>query len=254
MFTRALFLYFLIFTFSFYAQEKKDGENVQDKKNNKSDSTQVKQRKKVESEFDLKNYKSDPNDRLIIEINHTGWLGLPANIAQNNLASIGMNVAVMFDKPIGNSPFSFGYGIGFFSHNFHSNTEFIYNKDSIGTGFTTSMEPLKRPYTVNRYAQKILEIPIEFRLRTKTDKQFKIHIGGKIGYVVNDFHTIKDNDGKTRVYNLKNINPLRYGVNFRIGFEQFAFTASYYFTEIFKKDKGVNGIIPYSIGIAIIPY
>ena len=250
MFKTLILSYFLALTLAFSAQEKQEV----DSKKNRTDSVQKKKIKKTESEFDLRNYKSDPNDRLIIEVNHTGWLGLPPNIAQNNVASIGMNVAIMFDKPIGNSPFSFGYGIGFFSHNFHSNAGFIYNKDSVGDGFTTLLQPLTRPYSLNRYAQKILEIPLEFRLRTKTDKQFKIHFGGKIGYVVNNFHTVKDNDGKTRVYNIKNINPIRYGINFRIGFEQFAISASYYFTDIFKKDKGVNGIVPYSVGIAIIPY
>ena len=253
MFKLFSLLFFIAFPVAFSAQEKKEKDS--DIKNNSSDSINKKKIKKgIDSEFDLRNYKSDPNDRLIIEINHTGWLGLPPNITQNNLSSIGMNVAVMFDKPIGRSPFSFGYGIGFFNHNFHSNADFIYIKDSIGTGFTTQIQAIQRPYSLNRYAQKILEIPIEIRLRTKTDKQFKIHFGGKIGYVVNDFHTIRDNDGKLRVYNIKNINPIRYGINFRIGFEQLAFTASYYFTEIFKKDKGVNGIVPYSIGIAIIPY
>jgi hypothetical protein len=191
---------------------------------------------------------------LIIEVNHTGWLNLPPGIKQDNFKCIGVNFAVMFDKPIGNSPISFGYGIGLFSHNFHSNADFIYYKDSIGPGFTTNLEPFKRPVTLNRYAQKIIEIPIEFRFRTKTDRQFKIHVGGKVGYVVNDFRSVRDNDGKVRTYDIKNINPLRYGINFRIGFEQFAITASYYFTEIFKKDKGVNGIVPYSVGIAIIPY
>ena len=242
MFIRFALAYFLTFSITFYAQQKADSVIVS-KKN-----------KKPDNEYDLRNYKLDANDRLIIEVNHTGWFGIPAGIAQNNLASIGMNVAIMFDKPIGNSPFTFAYGIGLFSHNFHSNADFIYNKDTAGSGFTTLLQPLNRPYSVNRYAQKILEIPIEFRLRTKTDKQFKIHFGGKIGYVVNDFHTVKDNDGKTRVYNIKNINPIRYGINVRIGFEQFALTASYYFTEIFQKNKGVKGIMPYSIGIAIIPY
>ena len=253
MFKILAFISFLLVSLTFSGQEKKDKE-ADPAKINKSDSLQKKKQKKTDSEFDLKNYKSDPNDRLIIEVNQTGWLGLPANITQNNLSSIGMNIAIMFDKPIGSSPFSLGYGIGFSSHNFHSNSDFIYKKDSIGNGFTTEMTPIQRPVSLNNYTQRILEIPIEFRLRTKTDKQFKIHFGGKIGYVINDFRTIKDNDGKTRIYSLKNINPIRYGINFRIGYEQLAFTASYYFTEIFNKDKGVNGIVPYSIGIAIIPY
>jgi hypothetical protein len=227
----------------------------QDNKKSRSSQDSLKKgRRGPDSEFDKRNYKSDPGDRLIIEVNQTGWLHLPAGIQQDNLRSIGVNTQVMFDKPIGRSAFSFGYGIGLFSHNFHSNADFVYHKDSVGSGFTTSLEPYNRPVSVNRYAQKILEIPVEIRFRTKTDRQFKIHLGGKVGYVVSDFRSIKDNDGKIRIYNVKNINPVRYGINFRIGFEQIAFTASYYFTEIFKKDKGVNGIVPYSVGIAIIPY
>lgn len=248
MFRVIVLIVFFIFSGSVSAQN--NGKKPQEK-----DSTDSQKKKpKGDSEFDLKNYKSDPNDRLIIEINHTGWLNLPSDIKQYNGKCIGVNLQVMFDKPLGNSPFSFGYGIGLFSHNFHSNAEFVYYKDTLNAGFFTKLEPHKRPVSLNRYAQKVLEIPVEFRFRTKTDRQFKIHVGGKIGYVVNDFRSIRDNDGKVRVYDIKNINPLRYGINFRIGFEQFAITASYYFTEIFKKDKGVNGIVPYAVGIAIIPY
>jgi hypothetical protein len=210
--------------------------------------------KGTESEYDKKNYKADRGDRLIMEVNHTGWLGLPPGVVQDPAKCIGFNISLLFDKPLGNSPISFGYGIGLFSHNFHSNADFVYHLDSVSGGSTTVLEPYKRPVQLNRYAQKIVEIPIEFRFRTKTDRQFKIHIGGKIGYVVSDFRSIKDADGKVRVYDVKNINPIRYGVNFRIGFEHLALAASYYFTDIFKKDKGPNGIIPYSIGIAIIPY
>lgn len=243
MFKRFIFITLLFNSLIFAAQVKP-----------LKDTLQQKTGKKPESEFDLKNYKSDQNDRLILEINHTGWLGIPAQVAQSSSKCIGFNVALMFDKPIGHSAFSFGYGVGFFSHNFHSNADFVYHQDTVNKGLITSLEPFNRPVSLNRYAQKILEIPIEFRYRTKTDRQFKIHVGGKIGYVVNDFRSIRDNDGKIRIYEIKNINPLRYGVNFRIGFEQVAITASYYFSEIFKKGKGDAGITPYSVGIAIIPY
>lgn len=223
-------------------------------KESKSDSSSRSSSKKIDSEYDLKNYKSDPNDRLILEINHTGWLGLSTDITQANTKCIGFNFALMFDKPIGRSPFSIGYGIGMFSHNFHSNADFVYHLDSTNKHVTTFLEPYKREVSLNRYAQKIIEIPIEFRFRTKTDRQFKIHVGGKIGYVVNDFRSVKDKDGKVRTYDVKNINPLRYGINFRIGFEHLAITASYYFTQIFKPGEGPGGVTPYSVGLAIIPY
>lgn len=233
---------FFLFPLIFFSQQKSDSTKINSKKD-----------KKELSEFDLKNYKSDPHDRLILEVNYTGFLNLPNGIKQS-YKSIGFNFDIMFDKPIKNSAFSFGYGIGLLSHNFHSNSDFIYRKDSLSNNFLTSMQPFSRPYSLNRFAQKILEVPLEFRYRTKTDRQFKIHLGIKLGYVVSDFKSIKDNDGKIRVYNIKNVNRLRYGVNFRIGWEQLAFTASYYFSEVFIKDKGVNGLTPYSIGIAIIPY
>lgn len=209
--------------------------------------------KTEEDEFSIKNYKLEPGDRLILEVNHTSWVGFPSTI-KTKLPSIGVNFSMMFDRPIGKSNFTFGYGIGLFSHNFHSDGDFIYTRDTVNGGFTTGLQPFNRPFTLNRYAEKIIEIPLELRFRTKTDRQFKIHVGGKIGYVVNDFRSIKDNDGKIRVYNIKNIDPLRYGVHFRIGFEQVALCGSYYLSEVFKKNKGPAGVHPFSLGIAIIPY
>lgn len=210
-------------------------------------------KKKIESEFDIKNYKSDPHDRLIFEINQTGFLGLPGNVKQIYERSIGFNFAFMFDKPFGKSTFSFGYGLGLLSHNFHSNADFIYSRDSTGNSQITTLKPFNRPFSLNRFGQKFLEVPLEIRFRTKTDRQFKIHAGVKLGYVVNDFRSIKDNDGKIRVYDIKNINKLRYGINFRIGYEQFCLTACYYLSEVFT-DKGPQGLTPYTIGISIIPY
>lgn len=207
---------------------------------------------KGDSEYDLKNYKSEPGDRCILEVNHTGWLNLPNGIKLSN-KSIGVNFSLLFDKPIKNSTFSLGYGLGIFSHNFHSNADFVYTQDSLNKSTKTVLLPFNRPYSLNRYAQKIIEIPLELRFRTKTNRQFKIHVGGKIGYMVHDFRSIRDNDGKFRLYYVKNIDPLRYGVHFRIGYEQLCLTACYYFNEVFT-NKGPQGIRMYSFGIAIIPY
>jgi hypothetical protein len=71
---------------------------------------------------------------------------------------------------------------------------------------------------------------------------------------VSDFRKVFDDKGKFKIYDTKNLNYLRYGVVFRIGVEQICLTASYYFSDVFVKNKGVNGITPYSFGIAIIPY
>ncbi len=204
-------------------------------------------------EFNLTNYKGEPGDRLIIEINHTSWMGKPAEI-KTNWRSVGFNFAFMFDKPIGRSSFSFGYGLGIYGHNYHSNANFLYVNDSISHSQITKLKPLKSDYKTNSYSEKILEIPLELRYRSKTDRKFKVALGIKGGYVINDFRKLENNDEKIKVYNTKNINRLRYGVNFRIGVEQFCFTACYYISEVFTKDKGVNGVNMFSIGFALIPY
>lgn len=214
-----------------------------------SDSSKL---KKTPSEFDLKNYKADPKDRLIFEINYTSWLGAPKAI-KSDWKCIGFNFSTMFDKPIGNSNFSFGYGAGIYVHNFSSNANFIYKLDSMSQTVTTVIEPKTIPYKANRYNERSLEIPIELRFRTKTTRAFKIMVGGKIGYVFSDFKKSDDRDGRIRLYNIKNVEHLRYGVNFRIGVEQICLTASYYFSEVFT-ENGPKGIHPFSVGIAIIPY
>lgn len=208
--------------------------------------------KKGISEYDLKNYKADPKDRLIFEANYTNWLGAPKNIKQD-WKSLGFNFSTMFDKPIGKSNFSFGYGLGLYVHNYSSNADFIYKLDSVNKYITTIIEPKKEKYTANRYNERSVEVPLEIRFRTKTTRAFKIMLGAKIGYVLSNFKKTDDKDGRIRVYDIKNINKLRYGVNFRIGVEQICLTASYYFSEVFTAN-GVKGIHPFSIGIAIIPY
>lgn len=204
-------------------------------------------------EYDLKNYKAAQNDRLILEVNHTGWLNTPSNIKMS-WKSLGFNVALMFDKPIGKSNFSIGYGIGLYSHNFHGNADFVTRYDSTKKFIVTDILPKTNNYTINRFGQKILEIPLELRFRTKTISKFKVMLGGKFGYVVHDFRKVFDDKGRSKIYDTKNVNYLRYGLVFRIGVEQICFTACYYFSDVFVKDRAVNGITPYSFGIAIIPY
>lgn len=207
---------------------------------------------KGESEYDLKNYKADPRDRLIFEVNYTSWTNVP-NAIKTDWKSIGFSFATMFDKPFGSSNFSLGFGLGLYIHNFSSNADFIYKLDSTNTTVTTVLQPRISNYVANRYNERSFEIPIELRFRTKTATMFKIMLGGKIGYVVSDFKKTDDADGRIRRYNLSNINRLRYGVSFRIGIEQFCLTASYYLSEVFTAN-GPQGIHPFSIGLAIIPY
>ncbi len=205
------------------------------------------------SEFDIHSYKPEPHDRIIFEVNHTGWLNMPHNLKET-ATSGGVNILLYFDYPLGNSHFSFAWGAGLSSHNIHGKINLVYQVDSLHqqTVFT-SVEPRYTPYKINRIGFKVIEVPLEFRFRTRTPYQFKLMAGVKVGYVVQTFKKVFDADGKVKVFDIFGVNLLRYGVQLRMGWEQLHLSVFYALSEVFEKGKGSPGIIPFSIGLAYTP-
>ena len=212
------------------------------------------QNKPVEkSEFDVYSYKPEPRDRVIFEINHTGWLNTPRGV-QGKLTSGGVNFYLYFDYPIASSRFSFAWGAGISSHNVHGKFNLKYQIDSIRSQVMFSqLVPREDPYSKNRFGLKVLEVPIEFRFRTRTSYQFKVMAGMKAGWVVQSFRKVFDADGKRKMYDLYGVNPLRYGAHVRVGVEQLQFTFFMALSSLFENGKGSPDIKPYSVGISWTP-
>jgi len=205
------------------------------------------------SEFNIYKYKPTPKDRLVLEVNHTGWLGVPSEFEQT-LFSGGVNLMLFFDHPIRSSHFSFAWGASISSYNIHGPFNLVYKMDTVSNKVLfTSLEKRTTSYNINRIGLKILEMPFEFRFRTFTDYQFKLSVGFKVGYVVHSFRKIYDANMKVKLFDIEGINPLRYGVTLRMGWEQIHLTAFYSLTEFFEKGKGTPGIFPFSLGFAYTP-
>ncbi len=208
---------------------------------------------KEKSEFDLSRYKPEPRDRIIFELSHTGWLGMPHGLKET-LTSGGVNILLYFDYPIGNSHCSFAWGAGFSSHNIHGRINLNYNLDSVSNRVNfTSIEKRTTAYDVNRIGFKVIEVPVEFRFRTRGAYQFKLMAGFKVGYVLQTFKKVFDADGKTKTFDIYGVNPFRYGITFRMGCQQIHLTAFYALSEVFTKGKGSAGVVPFSLGIAYTP-
>jgi hypothetical protein len=77
--------------------------------------------------------------------------------------------------------------------------------------------------------------------------------GFKVGYVIQTFKKTFDEYGKIKYFDIYGVNPLRYGPTIRFGWEQVHITAFYSLSEVFLKNKGQSGIIPFSIGFAYTP-
>ncbi len=208
---------------------------------------------KDSSEFNIYRYKPTPKDRVVLEVNHTGWLGLADSVKEKPFSG-GVNFMMFFDHPIGSSHFSFAWGAGISSYNIHGAIDLVYRRDSVSNAIKfTSVVKRLAPYHINRIGVKIIEVPFEFRFRTFTDYQFKLSVGFKVGYVVQSFRKIYDANSKAKFYDIAGVNPLRYGVTLRMGWEQIHLTAFYSLTEFFEKGKGTPGVIPFSVGFAYTP-
>lgn len=205
------------------------------------------------SEFNIYRYKPMPRDRVVLEVNHTGWLGLREELREKPMSG-GVNFQLFFDYPIARSHFSFAWGGGISSYNIHGPINLAYQTDSVtGNVLFTSIEKRLTPYRINRIGLKIVELPVEFRFRTFTGYQFKLSVGFKVGYVVQSFRKIYDASAKVKIFEIAGINPLRYGITFRVGWEQLHLCAFYSLTEFFEKGKGTPGVFPYSFGFAYTP-
>lgn len=192
---------------------------------------------------------AERKDRIGFDVNYDAWLNAPAAIKQK-IKSPGVNFYLMWDYPFGYGPMSVAFGLGLSSHNVHTNGQISYSID----GKYTSLTPITVPYKTNKLSCNYIEIPVELRIRTRGEKSFKLAIGAKIGYAYNVHTKVIDDDGKRKIYGIKNVDPLRYGPIFRIGYNKFNVNAFYSLSTLFMKGKGEPNIVQYSIGLGILIY
>ncbi len=192
---------------------------------------------------------ANPKDHIVIDFSFDSYRNFPDGISQKPY-SLGCNVYLMWDYPFGYGPFSIAIGAGFSSHNVHTNGKIVYSID----GKQTSFVPLTTKYKTNKFSCNYIDIPLELRIRTRGEKSFKLAIGGKVGYAYNVHTKFEDADGKIKVYKIKNVEPFRYGVTFRIGYNRLNFQGFYALSELFKKGKGEPNMIPFSAGIGLLLY
>lgn len=190
-------------------------------------------------------------DRLIVDVVYNDWNG-DKELFESPWYSIGINTSLMFDIPFTKSnTIGFGWGVGFSHYNNHTKTNFDRNFEEN----TTTLSDLDNTLDIKRskYAANYLEIPIEFRFRTKGIKHFKFLIGAKVGYQLNAYtKTVEEIEGreyKFKSFNFPDNNSLRYGATVRIGFRNISLYGAYFFSSLFNDSQSVN-LNPVNIGLS----
>ena len=191
-------------------------------------------------------------DRIIFDITYCDWHGDP-DYFQSPWNSIGFNTSAMFDVILSKkNTFSFGWGVSF-SH-FSNKTPLDFQSDFNNGSTSISDFPSGSEPDRFKFAANYIEVPLEFRFRTKGYKHFKVMLGGKIGYQINALtkvtNTVNGQRQVIKTFDFPDNNPLRYGATIRIGIRNWALYGAYYFSPLFTNDQSVQ-LTPFTAGISI---
>lgn len=188
-------------------------------------------------------------DRLTIELHNDLFLDTPEGMEVRPW-SPGVNAYVMYDYNLIKNVVSFAWGYGFSSFNVHLNGNF--ERDTLTSSEFVRFEPFGDNYGWEKHklSANFLEIPVEFRLRTRGRTPFKISLGGKVGYLVNIHTKTIDDDGKRKLYQVPEINRWRYGLYGKIGLGRLSLSGFYSLSTFLNEGEGVE-LIPLTIGLSI---
>ena len=195
-------------------------------------------------------------DRLIVDVFHSFWFGVPKGVTQK--FNPGFNVAVLWDfKATKKSPISFGLGIGCTYHTQFSNAQLKYNATTGLTKYYILPDAIaqKDSMKLNRMTYINCNIPFELRYRHKNG--FKFTVGVRLGLIAEISQRYKGNniEGNGNSENYKYfLKTGRQNINFdvymRCGWKFVGIYYSYQVNRLFNEGKG-PAICPMSLGISL---
>ena len=191
-------------------------------------------------------------DRLIVDIFHAFWLGMPKEVKSNKFHP-GVSVSALWDFKLPNKgPVSFGLGLGISYYSQYTDALLqISSPDRIMQYNLIAPDTFKfaRLNYINGY------IPFEFRYRHKSG--FKLTLGVRVGLVAEVSQSYKGNlpghsQTPTHYKTFDIISKQKYNcdVYMRIGWKFVNVYYSYQINKLFEKDKGPQ-ISPMALGISL---
>jgi len=188
-------------------------------------------------------------DRLIFDITYNDWKG-DLQSFKVKPSSIGFGVNFMADKPItkGNT-FSIGYGLGYQRGHIRFEQSFYTHQES---GTTQHVETAQKQHSALNF--NTFYIPVELRFRKESWKHFKLHLGGKIGYMAR-LHENTKLEGKygttiIKDFQFPDVNHLQYAAHVRLGLRNWALFGEYSFANLFK-DPASTQISIFRLGLSV---
>lgn len=199
-----------------------------------------------------------PKDRLIIGIFSDVWSDLPKEMETQTI-NRGISIDYIQEFPLGTSNFSIASGLGFSSHNMYIKEDFMFAWDA--ENHNHDFLPITTDFSNHKLSLNYLNIPVEFRYRTRTlPKTFRVHAGIKGGVLVNA-HTkyVGDDPGgldrevKFKEARLENIETFMMGFYGRIGYGRVNLNAFIPLVDVFDGNSAQDASF-ISLGLTFIVF
>lgn len=199
------------------------------------------------------------------------WQDVPTGISAKSI-NIGSNYFVTYNSTLGKegkSPMSFAIGIGLGNENFNSNA--LVMTDSLKISYLDKIPDSvsigdvlhKVNYKKSKLSMTYFDFPMELRYKSKND--FRMALGFKIGFLLSSHTKYKGDEYvdfnkneifesyTTKINKIRNLETMRYGASFQIGYKWVNLMGYYSLSKLFKKDKGPQ-MYPISVGISLRPF
>ena len=151
-----------------------------------------------------------------------------------------ISFSLMTEKLFGVSHWSLGYGLGFGSYHYNNNLN-VRTDSATQKPVYSLLED--GTYDINRQSFQYIEVPIELRYRTKSNRKgryIRIYPYVKLGARVRDFSLFSRGDYSVSHHGNKGSEWFKASGGIRFGYWIFNLYANYDLTPLYKKDVNVE--------------
>ncbi|MEZ4803377.1 MAG: porin family protein [Gelidibacter sp.] len=166
----------------------------------------------------------------------------PKDLSQRGFSS-GFHFGFIRDCPINERRnVAIGIGLGLSSNSYNQNMLIAEQPD--GEYNYSIIDEDSISFSKNKFTTYLVEMPLEFRWRTSTAKDYKfwrIYTGVKFGYVFYNSSKFDGDIGKLKNANISDITGFRYGLTLSAGYSTWNAHIYYGLNSIFDKSAKIDG-------------
>ena len=185
----------------------------------------------------------------------------PAGYEQESWSN-GHTLSFMKDILLGKSNFSVGIGMAYTSNNFKSNTRLSVDENTGDASFTL-LNSDSTSYKRNKVNAKYVEVPVEFRFRTKPDDNgrfLRVYLGVRGGIRFSSYSLFENDNAQVRYYHPQELNRWSAGTYLRLGYGSISLYGYYSLLPLFDykvpanlpaQQVNTNGMVPVALGLSL---